>query len=47
MDATSFKPEAKAHDAIEAALNPLQTHEPDMPGTTRKAPAEKRVARSR
>jgi ATP-dependent Lon protease len=37
----------RVDDAIEAALNPLQTHEPDMSGTTHTAPAEKRVARSR
>jgi ATP-dependent Lon protease len=37
----------RVDDAIEAALNPPQTHEPDMPSTTHTAPAEKRVARSR
>jgi ATP-dependent Lon protease len=36
----------RVDDAIEAALNPPQTHEPDMPSTTHTAPAEKRVARS-
>jgi ATP-dependent Lon protease len=37
----------RVDDAIEAALNPPQTHEPDMPSTTHTAPAEKRLARSR
>ena len=37
----------RVDDAIEAALNPQQTHEPDVPRTTHTAPAEKRVARSR
>ena len=37
----------RVDDAIETALNPPQTHEPDMPSTTHTAPAEKRVARSR
>jgi ATP-dependent Lon protease len=37
----------RVDDAIEAALNPPQTHEPDIPSTTHRAPAEKRVARSR
>jgi ATP-dependent Lon protease len=37
----------RVDDAIEAALNSPQTHEPDMPSTAHTAPAEKRVARSR
>jgi len=37
----------RVDDAIEAALNPPQTREPDMPSKTHTAPAEKRVARSR
>jgi ATP-dependent Lon protease len=37
----------RVDDAIEAALNSPQTHEPDMPSTAHTAPAEKRVAGSR
>jgi ATP-dependent Lon protease len=37
----------RVDDAIEAALNPPQTHEPGVPRTSHTAPAEKQVARSR
>jgi len=37
----------RVDDAIEAALNSPQTHEPDMSSTAHTAPAEKRVAGSR
>ncbi|MGZ5877056.1 MAG: endopeptidase La [Bradyrhizobium sp.] len=37
----------RVDDAIEAALNPPQTHEPGAPRTSHTAPAEKQVARSR
>jgi ATP-dependent Lon protease len=36
----------RVDDAIEAALNPPETQEPDMSGTSRAAPTERRVARS-
>ena len=37
----------RVDDAIEAALNPPETQEPDISGTSRAAPTERRVARSR
>src|SRR6202171_1636170 len=37
----------RVDDAIEAALNPPGTREPDMAGTSRAAPTERQVARSR
>jgi ATP-dependent Lon protease len=37
----------RVDDAIEAALNPPETQEPDMSGTSRAAPTERQVARSR
>ena len=37
----------RVDDAIEAALNPPQTHEPGVARTSHTAPAEKQVARSR
>jgi ATP-dependent Lon protease len=37
----------RVDDAIEAALNPPETQEPDMSGTSRAAPTERHVARSR
>ena len=37
----------RVDDAIEAALNPPQTHEPGVPRTSHTAPAEKQVARCR
>jgi ATP-dependent Lon protease len=37
----------RVDDAIEAALNPPQTHEPGMPRTSHTAPTEKQAAHSR
>ena len=37
----------RVDDAIDAALNPPQTHEPDMPQTSQAAPTERQAARSR
>jgi ATP-dependent Lon protease len=37
----------RVDDAIEAALNPPQTDEPDVPETTHAATTERRAARSR
>jgi ATP-dependent Lon protease len=37
----------RVDDAIEAALNPPQTHEPDVQETTHAATTERRAARSR
>ena len=37
----------RVDDAIEAALNPAQTHEPGMSKTSHAAPTERQAARSR
>ena len=37
----------RVDDAIEAALNPPQAHEPELTETTRTATTERRAARSR
>ena len=37
----------RVDDAVDAALNPPQTQEPDMAGTSHAAPTERHVARSR